>query len=132
MIANEKIDAVVKVANEATAVLGERDRLTFIQNKVDAVPPLMLADKKLYKEGNFSFSKLNKKPTEKYLLLCGDIFAICKIVSRTKCTMENLYAVNELQLSPVLAGSPQKQKNILNLVVAGTDGITSKSYILTK
>lgn len=116
--ASNKIDIVVKVANEATAALGERDRLLFIQNKIEASPPLVLSDKKLYKEGNFMFSKQTKKPMEKYLLLCGDVFAICKIVSRTKCTLENLYAVNEL----ILSSAAKSQKNVLNLVVAGTDG----------
>jgi hypothetical protein len=121
IIASDKIDAVVKVANEATAVLGERDRLTYIQNKIESTPPLNLTDKKLYREGNFQFSKLSKKPTEKYLLLCGEIFAICKIVSRTKCTLEHLYSVNELFLAPTIPGS-NKSKNV-NIVVTGTDGI---------
>jgi hypothetical protein len=75
-----------------------------------------------------SFSKLSKKPAEKYILLCGDIFAICKIVSRTKCTLENLYSVNELILAPAVAGSPQKQKLILNLTISGTDGNLNRSY----
>ena len=38
LLAAEKIEAVVKVANEATRLLGERDRIAGIQNKIDATP----------------------------------------------------------------------------------------------
>ena len=124
------IDAVVKVANEATAVLGERDRLVFIQNKIDASPPLNLEGKTLYREGNsIQFSKHSKKPSDRYLVLCGDMFITSKIVTRAKCTLESVYAVNELQMLP-----PGKTKNVLSLVVIGTDGNLARflSYITAR
>ena len=98
LLATEKIDAVVKVANEATRVIGERDRITAIQGRIEGLPGVSLTDKKLFKEG-ISNKLVLSRPREKYFLLCGEYFIMCKILSKGKYQFESLIYVYDLYAS---------------------------------
>ncbi|KAJ3225233.1 Myosin 10A, isoform D [Clydaea vesicula] len=116
LIAAEKIEAVVKVANEATRLLGERDRIISLQGKLDAVPPLIIQDKKLYKDGQTQFSKQNNRPREKYVILCGEFLVVSKITEKKRYQLENLFYVYDLILKPI----DVKNKLVLSFFNNGT------------
>jgi len=124
LIAAEKIDAVVKVANEATALLGERERIASIQNKIESTSPLYLTDKKLFKDANASFQKQNKKPADRYLVLCGDILAVCKIVNRSRYMLETMYFVCDLSMRGTDVAPPTTLQQQLQLQPKGKFGLT--------
>lgn len=129
-LASEKIDSVVKVANEATAILGERDRLASIQAKIDSSTPISLQDKKLYKDGNCNFSKQNKKPAERYVVVCGDLLIVCKIL-RPRYQLDTMYYLSDLSLKGGESPAPMtlqqqlqlqpKSKYSLTISVAGQE-----------
>lgn len=114
--AMEKIEAVVGLVNEATRLLGEKDRIMTLQSKIEDGKSLQLEGKKLLRDGPLLRIQ-GLKGKEKYLLLFHDCLFVCKVITKAKYSVDAVWSLGDLEIPKADIATVKGHKFVLQFGV---------------
>ncbi|KAJ3045784.1 cytochrome c oxidase subunit 1 [Rhizophlyctis rosea] len=98
-LAMEKIEAVVSEVNEGTRQLGERERLTTLEKKIETPMPLYLGTLRHVRDGVVQRVQAGKT-RERYILVFAEALLLLKLLKGGKYQAEAVYDMGELVIKP--------------------------------